>query len=183
VIAAAGGVPFSTAGMNQLFRAQLFDRIGMRSASWRLNIDTGEPGFVLSCTARDMARFGLLVQAGGRWGSDVVLADTAFLAASLSSSSSHNPSYGLLWWLNGKASHRVPGPYALPTVPGPLVPSGPSDLVAALGKGDKKIYVSRALELVVVRHGEEADVRGGNPLAVSAFDEQFWQRLRPALRY
>jgi hypothetical protein len=64
-----------------------------------------------------------------------------------------------------------------------LIPSAPTDLVAALGKGDKKIYVSPKLGLVVVRHGEEADANGGNPLALSSFDEQFWQRLRVAMRY
>lgn len=66
--------------------------------------------------------------------------------------------------------------------PGLLILSAPTDLVAALGKGDKKIYVVPSLELVVVRHGEEADASGGNPLAASAFDEQWWRRLKIALR-
>jgi hypothetical protein len=64
-----------------------------------------------------------------------------------------------------------------------LIPSAPRDLIAALGKGDKKIYVVPSLDLVVVRHGAEADANGGNPLALSAFDEQLWQRLRAAIRY
>ena len=66
---------------------------------------------------------------------------------------------------------------------GQLIPSAPSDLVAALGQGDKKIYIVPGLELVIVRHGEEADVAAGNPLAISTFDEQWWQRLKVALRY
>jgi CubicO group peptidase (beta-lactamase class C family) len=163
--------------------ALLFNRIGMRTATWRFNIDTGEPGFVLSCSTRDMARYGLLVLNRGRWGSQTLLADTAYLNASVNSSQASNPSYGFLWWLNGKASYRLPGPYILPNVPGSLIPSAPSDLVAALGKGDKKIYVIPSLELVVVRHGNEADPSGGNPLAVSTFDEQFWQWLRLAIKY
>ena len=64
-----------------------------------------------------------------------------------------------------------------------MIPSAPSDLVAALGKGDKKIYIIPSLELVIVRHGDEADVAGSNPLALSAFDEQWWQRLKVAFRY
>lgn len=167
----------------QASAALLFSRIGMRTATWRLNIDAGEPGFILSCSTRDMARFGLLVLNGGRWDTQTLLADTAYLRASLSSSHASNPSYGYLWWLNGKASYRTPGPYFLPAQPGPLVPSAPADLVAALGKGDKKIYVIPSLELVVVRHGGEADAAGGNPLALSAFDEQFWRRLKVALKY
>ena len=86
-------------------------------------------------------------------------------------------------WLNGSASYRIPGPYVLPTQSGQLIPSAPSDLVAALGKGDKKIYIVPSLELVIVRHGEEADVAGGNSLAIWTFDEQWWQRLKVALRY
>jgi CubicO group peptidase (beta-lactamase class C family) len=169
--------------MSAVSNTLLFDRIGMRTASWRFNLDTGEPGFVLSCSTRDMARYGLLVLNRGRWGSQTLLADTAYLTASMNSSQTSNPSYGFLWWLNGKASYRLPGPYVLPSVGGALIPSAPTDLVAALGKGDKKIYVIPSLELVVVRHGNEADASGGNPLAVSAFDEQFWQRLRLAIKY
>ncbi len=170
-------------GMNAVTGTLLWNRIGMRTATWRFNVDTGEPGFILSCSTRDMARFGLLVLNKGRWDSQVLLADTSYLRASLSTSQASNPSYGYLWWLNGKASYRTPGPYLLPNTSGSLIPSGPSDLVAALGKGDKKIYVIPSLDLVVVRHGAEADVAGGNPLAVSAFDEQWWQRLRLALKY
>lgn len=169
--------------MNAATSALLWNRIGMRTATWRFNVDTGEPGFVMSCSTRDMARFGLLMLNRGRWESSVLLSDAAYLTASQSSAGTTNPSYGYLWWLNGKASYRTPGPYLLPNVSGSLIPSAPSDLVAALGKGDKKIYVIPSLELVVVRHGNEADVSGGNPLAISSFDEQFWQRLRLAMKY
>ena len=166
-----------------LSKALLFDRIGMLSANWRFNIDTGEPGWILSCSARDMARFGLLALNRGRWNGNGVLADSAWFAASWRAAPPDNGGYGLLWWLNGSASYRIPGPYVLPTQSGQLIPSAPSDLVAALGKGDKKIYIVPSLELVLVRHGEEADVVGGNPLAISTFDEQWWQRLKVALRY
>lgn len=178
VVAAASAQPLTT-----LSKSLLFDRIGMLSANWRLNFDTGEPGFVLSCTARDMARFGLLALNRGQWNGTQVLADSAWFATSWRSLPPDNAGYGMLWWLNGSASYRTPGPYLLPSVSGSLIPSAPTDLVAALGKGDKKIYVVPSLELVVVRHGEEADAAGGNPLAISAFDEQWWRRLKVAFRY
>ncbi len=161
--------------------AQLFTPIGMRTARWIFNIDTGEPGLILSCSARDMVRFGHLILNRGQWNGQTILADTAYLSAALNTAAPNNPSYGYLWWLNGKASYRTPGPYLLPMVPGALVPSAPSDMVAALGKGDKKIYVIPSLDLVIARHGEEGDVSGGNPLAISAFDEQWWQRFRRVL--
>lgn len=179
----SAALPLSTANVNALSRSLLFDRIGMRSANWRLNFDTGEPGFVLWCNTRDMARFGLLALNNGVWNGTNVLGDTSYARTMLASSSTSNPSYGYLWWLNGQTQYRTPGPYLLPSVNGALIPSAPRDLAAALGKGDKKIYVIPSLELVVVRQGPEADAAGGNPLAISAFDEQLWARLKPAFRY
>ncbi len=178
VVAAATGQTITS-----LTKSVLFDRIGMSSANWKLNVDTGELGLILSCSARDMARFGLLALNRGRWNGTAILADSAWFASSWRSVPPDNAGYGMLWWLNGSASYRTPGPYLLPTVNGSLIPSAPKDLVAALGKGDKKIYVIPSLELVVVRHGEEADAAGGNPLAISAFDEHWWQRLKLAFRY
>jgi CubicO group peptidase (beta-lactamase class C family) len=169
--------------INALSRRVLFDRIGMSGSTWLPNVDTGELGWVLSSTARDMARFGLLALNRGRWNGVTVLADSAWFAASWRATPPDNAGYGLLWWLNGSSSYRTPGPYLLPSQSGPLMPSAPADLVAALGKGDKKIYVVPSLELVVVRHGEEADASGSNPLAVSAFDEQWWRKLKLAFRY
>ena len=170
-------------GIAALSKAMLFDRIGMTSANWKLNFDTGELGLILSCSARDMARFGLLTLNRGRWNGLPIVADSAWFVSSWHSVPPDNGAYGFLWWLNGGASYRVPGSYLLPSQNGSLIPSAPTDLVAALGKGDKKIYVIPSLELVVVRHGEEADVSGSSPTALSAFDEQFWQRLKLALRY
>jgi CubicO group peptidase (beta-lactamase class C family) len=168
--------------VQEMTRDRLSSRIGLAAAEWRPAVEAdGTPGYRLWMTARDMARFGLLV-AGGRWGADPVLADTAFLAATLSPQAPDNPAYGFLWWLNGQATYRLPGPAALPTFAGPLVPSAPPDLVAALGAGDKKIYVSRALGVVVVRHGASASA-DALPLGPSGFGEEMWRRLRAAMRY
>ncbi len=164
-------------------RTLLFDRIGMNTANWKLNVEVGEPGLILSVSARDMARFGLLALNRGRWNGTPILADSAWFNTAWHQVPPDNAGYGLLWWLNGSASYRIPGPYLLPTLQGALFPSAPTDLVAALGKGDKKIYVIPSLELVVVRHGAEADPNGGNPAASSAFDEQLWSRLKLAFRY
>ncbi len=167
--------------INTATRSRLTGPIGM-GGTWRLNIDTGEPGFIYSCTARDMARFGLLQLANGRW-DGVRVVDSSWVQQMRQPGPPDNGAYGLLWWLNGSSSFRLPGPYLLPTQSGMLIPSAPRDLIAALGKGDKKIYVIPSLDLVVVRHGSEADAAGGNPLALSGFDEQLWQRLRAAIRY
>jgi CubicO group peptidase (beta-lactamase class C family) len=169
--------------MPQLATNRLFRPIGMERALTLPNTDTGEPGYIFAASARDFARFGLLLQAGGRWNGMTVFTDSAALSQARRWSSTDNLSYGWLWWLNGGASHRTPGPYLLPTNAGPLIPSAPSDLVAAFGLNDKKLYLVPSLDLVVVRLGDAAPVSaGGSPEAGSGFDEEFWRRLMAARR-
>ncbi|MNH48126.1 hypothetical protein D3C78_1563010 [compost metagenome] len=53
-------------------------------------------------------------------------------------------------------------------------------MYAALGKGDKKIYVIPSLDLVVVRQGDDT---GTAVLGPSSFDEQLWAKLKLAIKY
>ncbi|MEP4648697.1 MAG: serine hydrolase, partial [Ilumatobacter sp.] len=97
-----------------------------------------------------------------------------WLRSSFAADQDLNASYGSLWWLNGKDSFVLPGPDGR-TRPGPLIPSAPTDMVAALGKDDQKMYVSPALSLVVARVGDRAVPRGRQ--ALSSFDDQLWSML------
>ena len=169
--------------VQQLAAARLFGPIGMPLALAFANTDTGEPGFIFTMPAREFARFGLLVLRHGRWDATTVLQDSVFLTQSRRPSGTDNGAYGWLWWLNGSTSHRTPGPYALPTNAGALFPSAPTDLVAALGKDDKKLYLVPSLDLVIVRLGDRAPISGGvSPDAISTFDNAFWTRLMAARR-
>lgn len=168
----------------QLTRERLWDRIGMSTAFWLPNTDTGQPGFIHFSSARDFARFGLLTLNGGVWNGTVIHPDSQFLRAARQPSGTTNLSYGYLWWLNGQSSHRLPGPWLLPTRSGPLFPGAPNDLAAALGLDDKKLYVVPSLDLVVVRLGPRAAVSGAQSLAaISLFDTELWARLQPAIGY
>lgn len=176
VTAAADGRSFPA-----LAQQRLLDRIGMARTLVIATEDTGEPGFVFAGSARDFARFGILTLNHGRWNGAQVLADSALLHQARQPSGTDNLSYGWLWWLNGGASHRTPGPYLLPTNTGPMFPAAPADLAAALGKDDKKLYVVPSLDLIVVRLGERATISGAvSPDAVSSFDNAFWTRLMAA---
>ena len=97
-----------------------------------------------------------------------------WLDESFAPSQPFNHSYGYLWWLNGQDSFMLPGP-APPARSGSLIPTAPVDLVAALGKADQKLYISRALELVVARLGDKADPES-RP-ALSTFDANLWAML------
>ena len=77
-----------------------------------------------------------------------------------------NPSYGYLWWLNGQAKVMRGGRL----VPGPLVPSAPPDLIAALGAFQRKLYVVPSQQLVVTRLGDQCP-----PL-----DTRLWQLIMSA---
>jgi len=153
---------------NTYFREKIRDRIGMNG----LWIKSGWNNVYYS-SARSMARFGLLIQAGAQWNGTPVLNDEPYFNAMINTSQNLNLSYGYLWWLNGKASHM------LPTVQfvfnGSMVPNAPADMYAALGKNDQKIYVVPSKKLVIIRMGEAA---GNVQLAVSSFDNELWGYLK-----
>ncbi|GAA3939077.1 serine hydrolase [Hymenobacter algoricola] len=154
--------------INQYTNQRLASRIGM-AGLWVND--------VYYSRARDMARFGLLTLARGTWNGTAVLGDTAYFRRMTTSSQTLNRSYGYLWWLNGQSSYRLPGSQV--SFPGPLMPTAPPDLIAALGKNDQKIYVVPSLGLVVVRQGNSAD---GPRLAVSSFDTELWRYLMAAMQ-
>ncbi len=96
-----------------------------------------------------------------------------WIAESFVPSQTSNEAYGHLWWLNGQETFRLPGSQV--SRPGWLIPRAPADLVAALGKDDQKLYISRDLDLVVARLGGKAspEVRP----ALSTFDDPLWAML------
>ena len=128
-------------------------------------------------TARSMARYGLLAQQQFIWKTDTLLRDTAYIRAMTSSSQQLNPSYGYLWWLNGKSS------FMLPTLQyvfsGAYAPEAPADMFAGLGKNGQIVSVSHSQGLVVVRMGNEPDTE--NPDVTPQFCNQIWQKLNDAM--
>jgi CubicO group peptidase (beta-lactamase class C family) len=164
VIANASGTT-----MSLYTKAKLADKIGMRNFSW-IN-------YILWLNTRDMARFGHLILNEGTWNGTKLLNDPVYFRDMINPSQSFNQSYGYLWWLNGKSSYMVPT--LTNTFPGSLAPAAPADMISALGKGDKKIYVIPSKNLVVIRHGDDT---GNNALGPSSFDNAFWQILAQAIR-
>jgi CubicO group peptidase (beta-lactamase class C family) len=170
-------------GIGALTQQWLWEPIGVRSSTWRERRSTGPAArdakgralWGLSMTARDMGRFGLMVERGGRWEKRAIVPD-AFLEAALSPSQDLNPAYGLLWWLNGQDAYVLPG--GTQRVTGTLVPDAPPDLVAALGRDDQKLCVSRRERLVMARLGDRAGARSRD--ALSDFDTVLWAKLLAA---
>ncbi|MBR7207891.1 serine hydrolase [Microvirga sp. STS02] len=163
VLVQASGV----ANMTTYTSQRLGTRIGM-TGLWAND--------VFYSKARSMARFGLFILARGSWNGTQIMTDTAYFRRMTTSSQTLNRSYGYLWWLNGQSSYKLPGSQI--TLPGPLIPSAPADLIAALGKNDQKIYVVPSLGLVVVRQGNTA---GASRLAASSFDTELWTKIMAAI--
>ena len=160
---------------NAFTREWLTGPIGMADSKWMSRPWAQGPDaanrYGFATTARDLARFGLLILAGGKWRGKQVLPDPEFLRASLSPSQQLNPSYGYLWWLNGQPFTVRGGR----RVRGPLIPTAPNDLVAALGALGRKLYVVASLDLVVARLGKTPNAPGEE-----RFDAAFWRALAAA---
>lgn len=159
---------------NELTVGWISEPLGMVNTSW-----TSRPwadaaiAVGLSTTARDLARFGLMIQAGGRWGDAQIIADQSFLTDMLSPSQSLNPAYGYLWWLNGQDFILGTGPAARRS-DGAMISAAPADLVAMQGAGDRKLYLVPSMGLVISRLG----YTGGE--AGDSFNDAFWEALMRA---
>lgn len=156
--------------IDTITKERISSKIGMTDTAWRERRWAQGSDIAnsvgLATTARDLARFGILIQAKGIWNGELLITAPRYLDESTSSSQNMNPSYGFLWWLNGKSSYQRP--VAARRVPGPMSPSAPSDMVGAYGALGRKVYISRDTGLVVVRLGDDPG---------ADFDDAFWSRM------
>lgn len=117
---------------------------------------------------RSMARFGLLIQAGGVWDGTLIMQDTGYFRDMITPSQTINPAYGYLWWLNGQSTFMVPQTQFV--FAGQMSPHAPSDMFAAMGKNGQLINVVPSEGLVVVRMGNSPD----NSLVPVLFQDEMW---------
>lgn len=148
------------------FNSRLKDKIGMTGV-WVKNGDSN----VYWSNTRSMAKFGLIIYAKGKWETNQIISES-FLNEATNTSQNINKAYGYLWWLNGKSSYHLPASQI--EFNGELIPNAPSDMYAALGKNDQKIYIVPSKKLVIVRMGESAE---GIKFALSSFDNELWEKI------
>lgn len=157
---------------NNYFNTKLRDKIGMSSTGVWFNGTGANLGLrIYFSNTRSMARFGLLALNNGNWNGQQII-NSGFLNQATTTSQNINLAYGYLWWLNGKASYRLPQTQL--QFNGSLIASGANDMYMALGKDDQKIYVIPSKKMVVIRMGDAADSAN---LALSTFDEVLWQKI------
>lgn len=168
ILAAASGL-----SLDAMTSAWLTEPLAMTDTQWRKRpAALGDVGnnTGLVTTPGDTARFGAMILSGGLGpAGNRIISDKELRKLFVPSAT--NPAYGRLWWLNG-SDHVVRAGAARRD--GPLISTAPSDLVAALGFLDRRLYVVPSLDLIVVRTGAKAPDEH--------FDEQLWQRLLPLVR-
>ena len=103
------------------------------------------------------------------------MTDTTYYNEMINTSQNLNPSYGYLWWLNGKPSYLVPG-LQIP-FPGPLMPHAPLHMYSALGKNGQFINIVPSQNLVLVRMGDAPGV-GEVPFL---FNDSIWERMQDVM--
>jgi CubicO group peptidase (beta-lactamase class C family) len=144
----------------------LTTRMAMTDTRWVLRQGVGAGAAVnpygLVTTARDLARVGILVLTAGMWQGERMVSESHIREA-VRPSQPLNASYGLLWYVN---QHQAPAGIQ----PILSVSAAPTDLVAAFGAGQRRVYVVPSLRLVVVRLGT----------ASPRFDEEFLPRVMRA---
>lgn len=163
-----GSVISQASGMSyeQFTDEELEEKIGM-SGRWILS------GYnnVYWSRARDMARFGILIMNKGKWEDAQIMTDSVYYEAMINPSQALNPSYGYLWWLNGKEAVIFPSlPNEFPTS---VAPSAPVDLFAAMGKNGQFLGIVPSKDLIVVRMGQAPD----GSLVPVQFHDEMWGLL------
>ena len=118
---------------------------GMHESRWvsrqwhKDSYDANKIGFATS--ARDLAKFGLLILADGTWDGHAIIKKPKFVFEALEPSQDLNINYGFLWWLNTKNRN----PYI------------PKDAVWALGHLDRFVLIIPSKQFVCVRIGNKAE--------------------------
>lgn len=167
IVAEASNKDFET-----YFNEKLKSKIGM-DGYWNF----GTIFTIYHSNTRSMARFGLLALNKGKWKDQRIINEQYFLE-SINTSQSINPSYGYLWWLNGKTKFMIPGGQTVFT--GSLVPNAPADMYAAMGANDQRIYVIPGKKMVIIRMGNASDPSNPN-FAVSGFDNELWTKINAVI--
>ena len=128
---------------DELTKLWLTEPLAMKDSKWVSRGFVGTKsgnGFGFATSARDLARFGLLILANGKWHNQTILSDKKYIKDSTSSSQKLLPYYGYLWWLNKNSF--------APNL-GPKLSNAPVDMFSASGALNRRCFVVPSLNLVV----------------------------------
>ncbi|NOT46867.1 MAG: serine hydrolase [Acidobacteria bacterium] len=136
-------------------KRRILDPIGLDVAFWRES--DGQPLLPqgASLTAREWAKFGLLLKNGGKWNGKQLIKKS--LLDELVKGSTTNPAYGVTFWLNHSGSNPAGQPIGngreIDEISSRGIADNASDLYMAAGAGKQRLYIIPSQDLVVVRQG------------------------------
>ncbi len=159
---------------------KLFDPLGMTNVTWERDSHGVLVGSsYLTATARDLARFGMLLAQNGVWGKERILPEnwldasarfpTAFAADDRWIASDRRPGFHL--WLNK--------PHPLDPAHRKVCPAAPDDMIAAHGLWGQSIVVIPSMGLVAVRLGNDRGKELDFPRYVELLIERARKRTSP----
>lgn len=130
-------------------KRRILDPIGLKVSFWRM--PNGNPLLPqgANLTAREWAKFGLLLKNGGKWNGKQIIAKK--LLDELTVGSKSNPAYGITFWLNKDGLNPRGGTQSMRIEKTAGAELG--DLYMAAGAGNQRLYVIPSRDLVVVRYG------------------------------
>ncbi|PTT26340.1 serine hydrolase, partial [Chryseobacterium sp. HMWF028] len=130
-----------------------------------------ENGLVFSSTAKSFLQFGKLILNKGKLNERTYYKYDSYFQQMTDTSQDFNPSYGYLWWLNGKNEIRVPG--FEQSFKQSLVPHAPKDMFSALGKNGQILDIVPSKNLIIVRMGENPNVYSN----MIKFHRELWEKI------
>jgi CubicO group peptidase (beta-lactamase class C family) len=165
-------VVINASGMlyNDFTDQKLESKIGM-NGKW---MQLGDNNVYLS-SARDAARFGLLLLNKGKWANNQIMTDINYFNAMTNSSQNLNPAYGYLFWLNGKSSIILPG--STISFNQQFSNNAPADLFSGIGKNGQYVNVIPSRDMVIIRMGDAPDT---SPVP-TVFHDAMWEKINQVI--
>jgi CubicO group peptidase (beta-lactamase class C family) len=108
----------------------------------------------------------------GNWETDRILSDNEYYQDMLSPSQTFVNCYGYLWWLNNNCNANNADEEFW------LIDNSPTDLIAALGAGDQKLYIVPSKDLVIVRLGFDPSTPYWGE---ESFNNKFWNLMNEVI--
>lgn len=172
--------------VDEYSKENLFDKIGMNNTEFRdstktlMQLRDAKPIFSdwkprqVFTTSNDFVKFGQLILNHGVYQGQQIISNSYLIQAL--SDCKENPAYGFLFWLNEKNGAIAAGTGEI--IETNIIPNAPKDTVAALGMGDKKLYIVPSLNLTIARHGSAAY---GEHFAFTIYDHELWYYINKCL--
>lgn len=142
--------------MDRLTKDWLTGPIGAEHSHWLYRKERQNPYRFIS-TLRDLARTGLLILNEGKWKSNEVIDNPAYLNVAFTPSQNMNRNYGYLFWINTGRK---------------FISSGPEKMIVMFGALNRYVYILPEHDVVAVRLGDMPE---------KSFNEKFWEYLTKAM--